>query len=138
MGNLWPDFFDDDVVSPKETLEEQASFLPKMTKGLVYAELEPLTTFEKFEEGADSFDFSYSFNIKGSSLDQYKYRAFIICFNISLYPAYIFLNDDIAKEIQFSKKIEITHYDQLLNILEKVFKSPTMLRVVTSIRRLSN
>lgn len=137
MEILWPNSFDElSENSPKELLENQARFLKKLTKDLVYAEVIESSARE-FDDELEYYPFIYSFCLFGKYLTSYKYTVFTIGHDITLYPIYIHIDPDIAKETGYAIEFEIKTEVDFIEILGSILKSPKINKVVGVIMKLS-
>jgi hypothetical protein len=152
IKSLWPESFDvsDTEPPPVQVLEEQAKLLPKLTNDIVYAHVDSVPSKRKIfviDGGSRSFDFTYSFFIKGKFVTDFSFEVFSLGHDINLYPVIINLDYDIRQQI-FPNKPESKQHDELDSIhipnlpaleelIEKVLKSEKIYRVITSIMKLS-
>jgi hypothetical protein len=132
MENLWGEFNIENISTPKSILDEQAKYLPKMTKNSVYA----VVTYEekmniKETEEKKLKDFNYTFYIKSKYIDTYSYRAFSIHHNIDIYPLNMKIDrslksdisDKLAKENIVNEGLLAILPDDYIEIMdEEVFK----------------
>lgn len=137
--NLWPDnFLQDNSLTPKEIIKQQANFLTKLTKGVVFAELAEGSILDKRISIANK-SFNFEFNIRGSFLSEYKFRAFSISHDIIYYPCYLWLDPDIYKEFNVGEPrlIKVDNEEALLSLLDTILNSKKIVLVVNSIYKLS-
>ncbi|MTV50050.1 hypothetical protein GJ688_13825 [Heliobacillus mobilis] len=140
LRNLWPEQFTfEKITTPKETLEQQASFLPKLTGDLVHAEVEEVG---KYLANAKSITdpFKYEFLIKGKFIEDYSFRVFIITHDVLIYPIKILLDSGIYEELNgtdTSVWIKVNDEEEFFNILERTLRSNRIRRVISSIMSLS-
>jgi hypothetical protein len=137
MQNLWPENFDIKDSKPvKEILDEQSSFLPKLTKGMVYAETKSMSPTDKIFGGHEN-DFSYSFYIKGQFLTKYSFKILDISHPITLYPVLVSVDSEVATGLELESHIEINNETEFSLLLEKVFRSEQLVKIIGSIMKLS-
>jgi hypothetical protein len=92
MLDLWPEQLEDDTMrSPVSVLQEQAALLGSKTKNLVQAEVEIGNTAND--------NFLYHFFIVAPTLNNYHYRLFSVEHGITLYPALIYLEEELGQEV---------------------------------------
>ncbi len=134
VTSLWPkDIQIKTAKAPVAVLREQAKALGEMTNYSIHGEVIP----HPIEEGT----FFYTFNIACPSLGNYRYSLLSIQHDINLYPVQITTSEDIYQEIQNNKEIDSTSYkeifasseDELLIILETIFKSEKTKHVIASL-----
>lgn len=130
MKNLWPEKFEEDQrVSPKSILEEQAKLLPSLTDGIVYAEVDEI----------EHPEFAFRFNILGKFIENYRFEVLRLFHDIMLYPVGISLDEGIRKELGLNPGglNKIGSPEELENFLGLVLKSERLKKVIGSIIRLS-
>ncbi len=141
MKNLWPERFEVNTKpSAKELLEEQAKFLPKITDGLVLAEVEEVKPGQEFFGFGPLADFCFRFNILGKFLENYRFKVMVFSHDITLYPVTFRLDGQLAKELRISSAVSETKIDspdELETFVGKVLTSSRIQSVVGSILRLS-
>lgn len=141
MKDLWPsDIAVHRVKSPVGILREQASLLGKKTNNIVQAEVQILDSI------ADLF--GSALFIVAPALSNYRYRLLLVWHKIELYPAQIFVEDEILSELSpnVEIKLEYPEYarepeqyiaidseEQFLNSLEMIFGSNKTRRVITAL-----
>jgi hypothetical protein len=141
MKNLWPEEFNEnDKISAKNFIEEQAKLLPKLTNSLVYAAVEE----NKF---ADSLivmknEFIYEFYIYGKFLEGYRFKVLTFSHDITLYPVKFLLDELIAKELSVKKEAfgyfkVVTDINELENLISSILTCDRMKNVIGSILKLS-
>jgi hypothetical protein len=138
MKNLWPEKFEEEqLISPKSILEEQAKLLPSITDGIVYAEVYPTDDLY-----GTHTEFGFGFDISSKFLPSYHFKVLSVFHNITLYPVKIVLDEGIGKELGldapkfiYCKKIESS--EELENFLGQVLKTERLKKVIGSIIRLS-
>lgn len=126
--DLWPeDIAIVEEKAPVAILREQASIIGKRTKGLVEGEVKAvqfdisygykqsdITTSKTIEidyEGSGIVPpdlFSFAFYLRAPALQNYAFRAFIVRYNIDMYPVRILLDADISNELQQKAQVRIT------------------------------
>jgi hypothetical protein len=141
MRNLWPEQFDLAAVkSTKSLLGEQASFLAKLTGGIVDAEVVEVGYMDaKFRGLPTNGEFLYSFELVGRFVDNYRFRVFYFWHDIGLYPVTFKLDDQVVAELGWSPDGLISARDEenAEEIIGMVFGSLRLKRVVGSIMSLS-
>ena len=137
MESLWPELFNEqDIKTPKEILEIQAKFLPKLTKDLVYAEIIEANSINSLFNG---YDFVYKLNVKGKFLDNYKFTILTFGHNVTLYPVKLHLDKDISREVQQEQTLAtLENQGEFISLLKSIFNSEKMKIVITAIMKLSN
>ncbi len=139
MDSFWPVNFEAaNLKTPKEILEGQMAILPKLTKNLVYADLEELNEVQKIKILPNGFQ--YSFVIRGNYLENYKFKVFSMSHDIIFYPVSVFLDNDIKTELEMShlSMVERLHSEEeFTTFLKKVLKSKKVSTVIGSIIKLS-
>lgn len=139
MDNFWPsEFQPEEIINPTKILEEQAKILPKITKDLVYAEVSELNLNDRLNVDLHE-DFAYAFYLYGKHLENYRYRVFVFCHNIFIYPTILKLDREIAKELGATEhtKFNLKSQQDFEELLSKVLRSKTMNKIVSSIMRMS-
>jgi len=142
MKNLWPEQFDLAAVkSTKSMLGEQASFLLKLTGGIVDAEVVEVGSMDAIMKGLPANgEFVYSFELVGRFVDNYKFRVFYFWHDIGLYPVTFKLDEQVAAELGWGNGglVRAENEASAESIIETVFGSLRLKRVVGSIMSLSN
>ena len=140
MKNLWPDSFEENTkASARSMLEEQAKLLPKLTNGVVFAEVAELDKMTALGESMND-EFSYRFNILGKFLEGYKFQVMMFSHDITLYPVRFRLDEQLATELGISdplRRTEISEPDELEKFIGTVLTSNRIKDVVGSILKLS-
>ncbi len=140
MKNLWPDSFAENTKpSAKSLLEEQAKLLPKITNGIVFAEVVELDRVESIREAMYN-EFCYRLNIRGKFLEGYSFKVMSFSHDITLYPVEFHLDEQLAEELRIrsafnTKKID--NPEELERFLGMVLTSNRIKNVVGSILKLS-
>lgn len=130
MGSLWPETFsEEESRTPKEIIEEQLKYLPRLTKDMVYGELT--------EANSGMWDFGYSFRIRGKFLDNYNFLVLYFYHDLLLYPMKISLDRTIADELGCEAEIQLNNQDELEGILEKILRSEHVRKVIGIIMKMS-
>ncbi len=80
------------IKSPVTILHEQASMLGDMTKNIVRGDVTSGIN--------ENSDFAFVFNIMAPALHNYRFMLFAITYNIDFYPVAIWIDTDIAREIE--------------------------------------
>lgn len=146
VKSLWGEFNDLKINTPKEILEQQAKYLPKLTRDILYAEvkdLQDLELFDTFEylldDDANEFNgFAYKFLLKSTFMDKYQFEVLRLHHGIDIYPVYIHVDADTKKEINLtSRYMEVTSEEEFINFLSKVLKSDRIRNVIGAIIKLS-
>lgn len=148
-GNLWGDLegLDLQFKTPKELLEDQAKFLPKLTKDLLYAEVKELEISELYdtfdyvlddaEEDSDD-GFAYKFLLKSRFMDTYKFELLRLHHTIGIYPVKLYLDDEIHKELNLTGIFkDIESEKDFIEFLTKVLQSKRVKRVIGALMKLS-
>ncbi len=143
MKNLWPESFEENnTESAKNLFEEQAKLLTKITKGVVFAEVEEMAYNEAMLSNMKD-DFSFNFNIKAKFLEGYSFKVLSFCHDITFYPVKLKLDSNIANELGIGNpfsdtKIEsIESPEKLQNFVGKILNSDRIKKVIGSIIKLS-
>jgi hypothetical protein len=143
MKNLWPEVFtESEKASAKNIIEEQAKLLSKITKGVVFADVEQMDFIEAATNSMEN-EFAFEFYIRGKFLEGYRFKVLSFSHDITLYPVKFRVDDFIAKEIGIKNKsyngyfCEVTDQNDLERFLEKVLTSERMKNVIGSILKLS-
>lgn len=151
-GNLWGDLegIDLEIITPKEILQDQAKFLPKLTKDLLYAEIKELedkelyNTFDYVLDDIDEDDtnpdqgFAYKFLLKSRFMDTYRFELFRLHHGIGIYPVMIRLDNDIQNELQLPGTFkEIYSEEEFEEFLSEVLQSTRVKRVIAALMKLS-
>ena len=134
MADLWPDDLTEvRTKAPVSVLREQATLLGAKTKNLVTAKLRDADALESIRR--EYGPFSFSFRLVAPALGGYQYRLFDATYDVSLYPVRVFLDDEIAKELEMKAgtPLVIESEDDLLSTLERVFKSAKTRQVIHAI-----
>lgn len=140
MGSLWPTFDDiKRVRTPKEILEEQGKFLPKLTGDLVYAVVEEFATFNNPSPSSDSLEnqFMYKFLMKSKFIDRYSFELFAFSHDIAIYPVKMRLDQLVAKELGYSKIYNISNENHLNEVLGEILRTDRVKFVVGSMMSLA-
>lgn len=139
MENLWPNFNElQKIKTPKEILDEQGKLLPKLTNDLVYATIETSNIFNTDFSVGTKYDFTYDFNIKGSKLENYKFKVLTVGHNISVFPVRVRLDPEMRKEAGITKQdIIVENQNEFTNLLRDVFSSSRLKYVIASIISMS-
>ncbi|MDN3365490.1 hypothetical protein QU577_27495 [Priestia megaterium] len=153
-GNLWGELegVDLEINTPKEILQEQAKFLPRLTKDLLYAEIKELEDrelYNSFDYVLDEIDeddpnpnsnhgFAYKFLLKSRFMDTYRFELFRLHHGIGIYPVTIRLDNDIQKELQLPGTYkEIESEEDFVEFISKVLQSLRVKRVIVALMKLS-
>ena len=142
MTNYWPQMFEENNrLSAKNLLEEQARLLPKLTGDMVYAEVSDMTDFDAFDKNVQN-DFNYRFDILGKFLSNYRFNVCCFSHDITLYPVKFNIDEIVAKELNISRSFEgyihsINDEEALKTFIGKVLTSERMKMVIGSIIGLS-
>ncbi len=141
MKNLWPESFEENQkLSAKSLIEEQASLLPKLTNGMVYAEVINMGMGKEFCEIVR--DFAYQFVIKGKFLDTYRFRVLSFAHDITLYPIIFDIDEGIIEELDLEADdiygLTVDSEKELENLIDRVLKSKRLNEIIGSIIRLSH
>ncbi|MEW7987051.1 MAG: hypothetical protein AB2799_14775 [Candidatus Thiodiazotropha sp.] len=143
MKNLWPDAFEEnDKPTAKSALEEQAKLLPKITNGIVFAEIVEMSDLDATSHSMIN-DFSFRFNILGKFLEGYRFRVLSFSHDITLYPVKFLIDSGIGSEIGIKPDIIMKHTTvvndptELENLLTSILSSQRIKDIVGSILRLS-
>ncbi|HEP9528333.1 TPA: hypothetical protein ACMFPZ_003242 [Pseudomonas aeruginosa] len=137
MKSLWPEIFSESKIrAPKTILDEQGSFLGKITGGIVDAETVEMTTFDKAKENTAQ-DFGYHFHIIGRFIDNYRFRLLSFWHDIGMYPFTIKLDSQLAKEMGIAEKFSISTQEEFIDLLESALLTRRVETVVASILSLS-
>jgi N-glycosylase/DNA lyase len=142
IENLWPDFGEfANYNTPKEILEQQAKFLPKLTGEIIYAEIRDLTDGDiMFDQEISGADFSYKFLLKSKFMDKYQFEIMTIFHDISIYPINIRIEKLIKEEVTPDKpqrSLKIASEEEFNKLLFDIFHSSRMKNVIGSLFKLS-
>jgi hypothetical protein len=150
MEPLWNlDLEPSKMQAPLNVLKEQASFLGKMTKNVLEAEVkktEPLYTIQSFNKTRSGIDlmakyivgFSYEFVIKAPSLN-YSYRLFAVLYDVYLYPIEIFPDIDIMREIGSNEEYIIANDEKkFIELLRVILSAEKTRKILSSLMSESN
>jgi len=151
-GNLWGELegIDLQINTPKEILQDQAKFLPKLTKDLLYAEIKELEDkelYNSFDYVLDEVDeddtnpelgFAYKFLLKSRFMDTYRFELFRLHHGIGIYPVMIRLDKDIHQELQLPGTYEEIYSEEaFVKFLSEVLQSTRVKRVIVALMKLS-
>ncbi len=141
MRNLWSEVLKDDQVKiPKEILEEQSIYLQKMTKDLVYATVEDITSYDDDadELAIDDSDLAFKFSLRSKYIGRYSFTLFAFTHGIEIYPVRMQLDSLIAKEIGMNTTIYAESEEVFIEHLEKIFGTKRTRTVIGAITKLAN
>jgi hypothetical protein len=143
MQNMWPESFsENDKVAAKNLLEEQAKLLPKLTNGVVYAEVTELETLDAMTNSMSN-DFAFRFDILGKFLSKYRFNVLMFSHDITLYPVKFRVDEKIGLELGMKPTLSrgvfasIDTPELLQDFVAKVLTTERLKAVVGSIIRLS-
>lgn len=139
--NLWGITIDKpEFNNPKKIIEEQASFLSRITKDKVLAKVNEINLDVLNYSDWDHFPFKYEFKILGTFLDTYQFKVFIIAFDIPYYPLNIYIDTDIRRELGLTKNINafqdairINNEQELKDYLKAILSSDKINVVVSTL-----
>lgn len=140
MQSIWPELYaDDEVTIPKEILEEQGIYLRKMTKDLVYATVEDITSYDDDAEELEieENDLVFKYSLRSKYMERYSFTLFAFTHGIDIYPVRMQLDRLIAKEIEMNPTLFIESEDEFINILKKIFGTKRTRTVIGSISKLA-
>ncbi|WP_368914593.1 hypothetical protein [Exiguobacterium acetylicum] len=144
MENLWGKLENknNDILFPKEILDEQSNFLVSMTDGKLYGEVvdyidDDWDELELYE--VKETDFCYRFFIRSRFMEKYRFGVLTIFHNIEMYPVYIKTDEGIHKEISGKKSgfLQADSEGEYKKLLEKILQSEKIKIVLNSLNRLS-
>ena len=145
MDSLWGNINNEGVRTPISILYEQAEYLEKKTKNIVYAEIER-NTLEEYE--GENGNLVYDFLIKGSYLKNYSYKLFTITISFELYPLDIRIDTKTFEEIESSiathmeicakNTIKINNEKEYINLLKLILSSRKVGNLINGIISLSS
>ncbi|HCG5490330.1 TPA: hypothetical protein NJ039_004492 [Vibrio parahaemolyticus] len=137
MKNLWPDSFEvKDSKSVKEILDEQSSFLPELTNGMVLAEVKEMSAGDGLFLGHNN-DFNYTYHIKGRFLKKYSFKVLDFSHPITMYPVLVTIDKSISRDLNITVKHTIQDELEFFAFLERIFKSEKLRDIIASIMKLS-
>lgn len=142
VENLWPDFGDfGEYNTPKEILEQQAKFLPKLTGEIIYADVRDLTDSELlFESEIEDVDFAYKFLLKSKFMDKYQFEILTVFHEITVYPIKVRIENLIKKEVLPDKPqrtITLNSEEEFTKLLSDIFRTSRIKGVIGSLLKLS-
>jgi hypothetical protein len=139
VNNLWPTSFDEvNIVLPKNLLEEQASYLAKMTGGFVTAEVSLIDQINDTSP-LKLRDFAYRFDLIGKMLQNYCFNLLIFTHDITIYPVFFYLEEGIGKELKTNPQgdLQIDDEANLERFIQQILRTDRVKRVIGSMIRLS-
>lgn len=138
-GNLWPEFESfSDFKTPKEILEQQAKFLPKLSGEIIYAEIIDVSYDEYIVGEAEEGEFSYKFVLKSKFMDKYQFEIFTMSHDISIYPVRITLDSSTKQELGITTRYaNAATEDQFIKLLSNILHSKRIKTVISSLIKLS-
>lgn len=142
MQNMWPDSFpENDKIAAKNLFEEQAKLLPKLTNGVVFAEVSELDDFDAISSSMRN-DFAYRFDIVGKFLKNYRFKVLTFSHDITLYPVRFRVDENIGAELGIQRGVggyftSIDSPELLQAFVAKLLSTDRLKSVVGSILRLS-
>lgn len=147
MKSLWGDLSDiEEIKTPQEILNEQASFLNSFTESTVLAKLikaRPIQFGKELEFSRDDI-FKFEFLLTCPKIPNYSYKIFRMEHSVQLYPISLRIEESIIEEIEpLNDKYKL--YDEViandekefLSILKDVLSSKTIMKVISSLISLS-
>ncbi len=137
MESFWPEELSEikPFETPKNILDEQNSFLMKLTKGMVYTSTE---SADPTGFNMDHLDFCYNYNIIGKFLDGYRFNVMTFAHRVDIYPMILDVDEDIANELGIEAyDIQIKDEKDFKKFLKSVFASKKINNVIRSIVSLS-
>lgn len=143
MKNLWPDEFQpDSQLSPKQFLEEQATLLPKVTNGIVGAEVAPISERTLDRVFNQKPPFGFEFSVIAQFVNNYKFTILRVAHGIPVYPVQTIVDESIARELEmeigYLGGMAIVQSPQdFESLLEKILKSSRMHSIISAILSLS-
>ena len=142
MEDLWPEIkLDSDFLLPKEILEKQAEFLPKISKGILFGEVVDYTTKYLYElEEYKETEFCYRFILRSKHMDKYQFVILNMFHDIEMYPVHIYVEDAIKKTFPNNKqKFQVANNEQeFQEALKLILYSEKIRSVMSSLVRLSH
>jgi hypothetical protein len=143
VKNLWPEKFEENTQpSAKNLLEEQATYLSKLTGGIVYAEISELNGLDAVIKSLNN-DFMYRFDIRGKFMENYRFNVMMFSHDIALYPVKFRLDEQLGKEFQLPQSAlngyvtECNDPEGVESLLTAVLNSERIRKVVGSLLKLS-
>jgi len=114
IENMWRiDIGATSKVLPNEIVEAQCEFLKKATGGNVTAKVSEYQGNIFADEGGFGNNFTFEFFITSPYLPNYKFRVFIMQYDVGFYPLKLQLEHDITTEV-----LEIKGYEMRLMFAE--------------------
>lgn len=139
--NYWGDFKIEDLKTPKEILKAQGEVLSKLTKDVVYGDVEDLEFGERYDYGIEDEEiFAYKFVIKSKFLEKYKFTMFDVIHDISLFPAKISLDEQITRDLGLQtngKFIIVKSEDEFIKKLKLILTSKRTRFILNALIKLS-
>jgi hypothetical protein len=142
MQNMWPEIFaENDKVAAKNLFEEQAKLLPKLTNGVVFAEVAELDDLDMTMQYLKN-DFAFRFDLYGKFLAKYRFNVLMFSHDITLYPVKFRLDERIGAELGVQKLsnrylVSVESPESLQDFVSLVLNTERMKAVIGSIIRLS-
>lgn len=142
MENLWGNIekMDDDILFPKEILEEQSDILPNLTEGKLYGEVVDYTNdvWEELDEVKET-EFCYRLFIRSRFMENYRFGVLTIFHNIDMYPVYIKADTSIHLELTNKKNgfLQANSEKEFKKTLASILQSEKVNVVIKSLLRLS-
>ena len=142
MQNMWPEnFAENDKVAAKNLFEEQAKLLPKLTNGVVFAEVAELEDLDMTMQYLTN-DFAFRFDLYGKFLSKYRFNVLMFSHDITLYPVKFRIDEKIGAELGVQKlsnryMMTVETPEQLQEFVSRVLNTERMKAVIGSIIRLS-
>ncbi len=145
MKSLWGDLSDiEEIKTPQEILNEQASYLSSSTNGIVLAKLVRARITALGEKFMRDDIFKFDFLLTSPKMSSYSYRAFGIEHDIRIYPVIFYIEESIDREIRHlcitdedDEEIIANNEKEFLDILSNILSSKSIIKVVSSLINLS-
>lgn len=156
--SLWNrEFSVQEIKTPFDFLKEQGKELERMTNGIIISMVSVYKGFFDAETGNDlsrvslkslanndvrkelghggeSSWFIYEFSITSVGTPRYRYRAFVVKYNISIYPVKLAVEASIAEEIGLESIYEICDTEaDFVEVLSKILNSSIITNLVNNL-----
>ncbi|MEM7125652.1 MAG: hypothetical protein AAF702_04955 [Chloroflexota bacterium] len=158
MSNLWPEDITEDLVdTPVTLLNKYAGEISQSLDSKIVAEVRrrnynALGDLNKTVSQLTGNNikptpgpkFYYIFEIVAPSLDNYRYELFVISFDTPTYPAKLYLDEDILKEIEPSLEDEyygpltVNDSSEMETMLNHILNAPKTITIIRSLLSLIN
>lgn len=140
--NLWGNLEElvNEVMPPKDILDEQAEFLKESLDGLVECKISRIPTPDSVKIAYGQLgvkcDFSFTFGIFSDYVEKYEYEICRLTYGIKMYPVAISFGLGIAEavsevfDLEYSDTIIVEDEEKLLSVMEKILSSREVRQVL--------